>query len=360
MKKSLLFSFTLISLISCSEDRTILNQPSLSSETSSSLPTNRNELILDSISRMNAGAFVESKLTPRIIDSLKKIDTHIITSSTGIRSVMALGDEYTDGSGKIHLKIFTREAIPAQHPVVECPVDPGWVLVGGGVMDQYGQSFAHPEASYLTINRPLDDMSAWLGASKDHYYPNSHGMTVYAIGMKLDSVDPAYLKSKIHLHIQSGARANHPFASADIGANEYLIGGGAYDQYATYGNMLVTSYPQSATTWYAEGKDQHWADPGIISAYVIGIENINFPNFGYLETAFFHSLEGTQYPVTTTVTSGWGLTCSAGYVTYSLYGILMTDCYPNSNIESYLWAIPCVYVSYGHQTAYAIGIRKIE
>jgi hypothetical protein len=232
-------------------------------------------------------------------------------------------------------------------------------LVGGGVQCRKGNSFWHEAASYMVTSRPNDDLTAWIGSSKDHYYVNPHYITVYAIGMKLNGVDPAYLKSKIHLHTQQGTMANHPYASANISSNELLIGGGAYDHWFNYGNMLVVSYPASRYTWYAEGKDHHWADPGIMTAYAIGIENIDFPNFGHLETSTVNDYYDLSY-TSVSIPSGWAMTCSAGYIGYSGLGVLMHICYPETNTSSFLQSMDCYPTGYGSPRAYAIVIRKVQ
>jgi hypothetical protein len=362
MKKLLLFGMTLFFLLACSKESFL----SPASDFSSSIDKQMSRI--DSISKMNArGVCIKSILTPRIIDSLKKMEVpnngSFIGISPEIKSALAIGDEYTDRSGQIHLKIFSVVGSPTNHNTAICHPDDGWVLVGGGVLEQSG-SGTHPDASFLITNRPNDDLTAWIGSSKDHYWVNSHGIVVYAIGMKLNGVDPAYLKSKIHLHTQQGALANHPYASASIPSNELLLGGGAYDDYTYYGNMLVTSYPSSPYAWYASGKDQHWADPGTITAYAIGIENIDFPNFGRLETTYF--LHIGQYPlmsISTDVPGGWALTCSGGYIDYSHdgLGVLMKDCCPTSNYQTLCSAAQCYYTNvYGKITTYACAIRKVQ
>jgi len=61
----------------------------------------------------------------------------------------------------------------------------------------------------------------------------------YAIGMRIDGVDPAYLRSKIHILSITGATNSWPYASVSVPDNCLLIGGGAKDNWTSYGNLLT-------------------------------------------------------------------------------------------------------------------------
>jgi hypothetical protein len=118
------------------------------------------------------------------------------------------------------------------------------------------------------------------------------------------------------------------------------FGNGSYG--ISTGNMLVSSYPYNATSWYAEGKDHLYFDIGNLQTYVIGIQT-DIPNFGSIISGI------SGYPA---VTSGAGnstlygfmsttsrqgvLTCPGAQVTYNGVGRMLNaiSIGPDVNVSS--------------------------
>lgn len=280
MKRVLPLCTILLILISCLKETFIKNESQLSTNTAYSI-NSINKLNLDSISRMNAGEFRKSELTLQELDSIKKLKSNAIHKSTLV-SLMESG-EYTDASGFIHLKIFYQQSTtPLLISHAEALIDDSYVLVGGG-----GYSTWNWFGAFLYESRPNDTHTGWMASSKAHFDKEYHQVIAYAIGMRIDGVTAEYLRSKVHYYSSTSTTPlNHPEWTVEIPSNELLIGGGALDHWEEdggWGNMLTASYPVSSNTWRVMGKDHRRADPSVITAYAIGIDDISYPNVGYLQ-----------------------------------------------------------------------------
>lgn len=312
---------------------------------------------VDSIARMNAGAFILSDLTAPNFDSIAKTNSIVdVKTKSGNISVPAT-PEYTDWSGLIHLQIFYSITGQEHHPTTVAQVPADFVLVGGGAQTSN-------DGGFITESRPDGLLTTWYGSSTDHIESNLHVLTVYAIGMKIDGVTPDYLRSKIHVVSQTSSTTNHPFISITIESNCLLIGGGAKDNYdpTSWGNMLVSSYPGSSTTWYAGGKDHRKAAVASVTAYAIGIENISFPNVGYIQVGSYAAQNYVSYggcSATATIPTGWALTCCGGNVDYGgTTGRMITGLYPNYTSQATFTSRDNGIQSSGYNYAYALAIQK--
>ncbi|TAL75073.1 MAG: hypothetical protein EPN88_03440 [Bacteroidetes bacterium] len=356
MKKLLLFSALLLMEISCSKENFDKKEDQTSkgvAELKSAIKTPN----LDSIARMNAGAFLESILTAREIDSLSKMRT--TESSKSSASIASEGPEYTDWSGLIHLKYWYETTAEGHTPSLSVSVGADYVLVGGG-------AYTSNINCFITKSMPDAMLTAWIAKSKDHITSILHTLTVFAIGMKIDGVTPDYLRSKMQRFFAVSDKINHPTAAYTVPGNYLLVGGGAWDYYEDdggYGNMLVSSHP-SSSTWYVEGKDHRRADPSKIYAYAIGIENISFPNVGYIQvgyTAEYASTNGGVCFAEASMPTGWALTCCGGWVHYNTYGRMITIMNPNSNALSvFLVSSDHTYQDSGWQYAFALRVQKAQ
>lgn len=360
MKKFLLLIVILLFVISCSKE--IDKREDHLNKSISDIKSGKKPVDMDSIAKMKIGAFFGNDLKPQEIDSLSKMSTK--GSSKSINSE-PYGPEYTDWSGLIHIQMFAYKTLKYNHPEAIVTVPSDYALVGGGA---YTSDYTNNEGAFLVNCRPFgDSFNQWIGSSKDHIFPNPHCLTVYAMGMRIDGVTPEYLRSKIHVHQIPSSLANHPNATVNVPSNELLIGGGAWDSYSNYGNMLVKSFPLNGDSWYAEGKDHRRADPGIITVYAIGIENISYPNIGYLQVGYsaypFRWIAAEPALKTTSVTipSGWALTCCGGEAHYDYgFGRMISSIYPESNSKETLTARYQYYFDYGEDVAFALRIQKAK
>ncbi|MGD0343059.1 MAG: hypothetical protein ABSA76_15265, partial [Bacteroidales bacterium] len=285
MKNLLPLCALIVILISCSKEISVKseNQTSQKISEEKSVLQNAN---LDSIAKMNAGAFLSSNLTKSEIDSIIKISVRPYSKS--LTFTIDTIEHYTV-SDYIHLVIVQNTTYPTKynHPSLAVGVPDGYVLVGGGAhaFDNTGSNPITGAGAFLTESRPNGSLTYWKGSSKDHITADQHYLTVYAVGMKIDGVSAVDLRSQISLDSTVSSSANHPETEATVPQGYLLIGGGAFDNYGTgYGNMLVKSYPKNSTTWHVCGKDHRRTDPCTITAYAIGLNNISYTNVGYIET----------------------------------------------------------------------------
>lgn len=338
MKKLLFIIAIVLFVISCSKEDNTTKQVSQKMSTkladSLSIAYKPN---LDSIAKMNAPVYKEDG--GPVINPI---------SST---------PEYTDWSGLIHLQIFYTTVGKAQHNNASAQVPADFVCIGGGAV-AWGWT---GNGAYITASYPDPSFAAWWGVSKDHIWSDPHYLTVYAIGMKMDGVSPDYLRSKIHLYSQTSGSADAPSTSITIPSNQLLIGGGAQDNWTGLGNLLTASYPGSSTTWYVSGKDQVHADQSTITAYAIGIENISFPNVGYIQVGYSSAVTyvgSKDCSVSATIPTGWALTCCGACAQWNGFGRVLSGMYPNGTSLASVWSKDCGQFDGGNTYAYGLRVQK--
>jgi hypothetical protein len=275
--------------------------------------------------------------------------------------------ETTDWSGEIHLKLFKKFTYyTSGHHANSVKVTDDYVLVGGGAQTFYAGG---SPGSFITESRPNTALNTWYGRSKDHINAGKHTLMVYAIGMKIDGVSAAYLRSKMRVFSKESGVANHPSTHVSIPSNYQLIGGGARVKYNGNGNLLVHSYPDADTygnvySWHAKSKDHQVADRATIVAYAIGIENISFPNIGHIQT----QIRGGNSPVSggsggsqeafMLPISGWALTCPGAKSTFNGEGRMITSIYPDRFIGIKAFSRDHIQGSNGHLSAHLLMVRK--
>jgi len=364
--KNLLFLITvLLLLVSCSKENTDKNDNQLLKNPNDNKMA-INELILDSAARMNAGAYLKSPITQSDLDSIRKV-TAIIHNKL-FNSTTDTIEHYTV-SDYIHFVIVQTTTYPYKYsnPSLAVGVPAGYVLVGGGAhaFDNTSSAPITGAGAFLTESRPNGSLTLWRGRSKDHMVSDPHYLTVYAIGMKIDGVTSTYLRSQISLDSTVSSSANHPTAEKSVPSGYMLIGGGAFDNYSGYGNMLVKSYPKNSTTWYVEGKDHRRADPCSITAYAIGLNNISYANVGYIQTDYIwednYVPYGYNHAETYVTNDDWGLTCPGGKDTYYNLGRMMISIRPDipswRTYDVSTWSSDNYYMDNGADTAWAIRVN---
>lgn len=265
--------------------------------------------------------------------------------------------EYTDGSGLVKIKLFPGTVGPNQVNIGAVTVDADYVIVGGAAWVSSIESGA-----YLTESRPDLASNTWRAASKDHQYSDSHVLNITAVGLKIEGVTPDQLKSYMQIFTNESGYSSHPNTSVAVPSNYILLGGGAKVNWSGNGNLLTESYP-IGNSWMVASKDHKFASPASITAFAIGIQNVNLPGFGYLEAAVSaastYSSSG-QGVISNSVPSGWIISCPGGQAQYSgagrlIMGIEMSNYNPfNSTIRTKDIGT----ASSGYSYAYAARIRK--
>ncbi len=356
MKKNLIFGAILIMAMSCSKNlnnNVTFEDPS----TSASLAIDNSNLhSLDTV--MLSKYLIYKPLTVHEKDSIDKVDSQKanIANIAGTANILGEYPEYSDGSNQIHLKIFyNTSSNTANLQELSVSVTDSYAMVGGGAL-AYGYT---GNGAFLTKSYPLN-YNTWIARSKAHIILDPHYLTVYAIGMRIDNVDPAYLRSKIHITSNTSTLDNDfPSTSVSVPDNCLLIGGGAYDRYFGYGNLLTASGP-NGNEWFVEGKAYRRSDPSRITAYAIGIENISYPTVGYLQISVRQTQTGSLIGegfCYADVWEGFALSCPGGYTIYHTYGRMLVGVYPLPDTQVISKDTPG-YGDFGATGAYAVGIQK--
>jgi hypothetical protein len=83
-------------------------------------------------------------------------------------------------SASVHLKHIIKNATGSvqPHPTAQVCLDPGWILSGGGALDNWNGA-----GNLLTASYPQG--VCWLAAGKDHKDPSPASITAYVIGIRL-------------------------------------------------------------------------------------------------------------------------------------------------------------------------------
>jgi len=122
------------------------------------------------------------------------------------------GQDFTDWSGQVHVRVYLGPWVYGQHNVTTVSVDTDYVLVGGGA-EIYG---AGNPGALLTASNPDLNLTTWHASSKDHVNPYPHSLRAYAIGLRLDGVSSTDLRNYMVLVTQTSTPAHHPNAIAAL------------------------------------------------------------------------------------------------------------------------------------------------
>jgi hypothetical protein len=189
----------------------------------------------------------------------------VATLSDGLTTQSFL--DYSTPFMTVELMICTTtSALTAQ--TVDCTVDAGFALVGGGARVIYSGIGA-----LLTESRPLDDRT-WRASSDDHITANSHNLAVYALGLRLDGVNAKTLRDQL------GQWGTFAFGNTvqGVGQNRMISGGGRATGASRF---LVKSAPQNG--WTIAVKDHINPAGGGVSLWQTNLPNGIIEGFGALE-----------------------------------------------------------------------------
>jgi hypothetical protein len=239
---------------------------------------------------------------------------------------------FSDWSNQVQIQIW--ECGASAYSAV-CEVDPGEVLVGGGVSTSDNEVF-------ITETRPTDfGLASWTGKNKckSCQFPNFPFMYVYAIGMKIPGVSRGTLLDRMALVTATSAVSEAPGTAASAGSvGLKLIGGGAKTNYTCPDGNLLTGSDADLTVsqqWYVASKSHKVSCPASITAYAIGINPV-IPGWGTLEIGQVFGSSAYQATGISTSTvsadAGWVITSPGGYSSYqSGSGRMLYELYPTGN-----------------------------
>lgn len=150
------------------------------------------------------------------------------------------------------------------HPSAVVTIDSGYVMTGGGAKVTWKGA-----GNLLTASFPSSELS-WEARSKDHDISSPATIQAYAIGLRHKQNEIKLQRTTMPV---TGNKLAHPSASACLGSEWILTGGGAFDSWSGAGNLLTASYPEGQC-WQAKGKDHVHSSWAAITAYAIGIRQI--------------------------------------------------------------------------------------
>jgi len=103
---------------------------------------------------------------------------HGITSPAWITSY-AIGIRHRYGGVRLATTTKTATSAVMSHPRTFVCLDPGWILTGGGALDDW-----YPGAGNLLTGTCPAGERCWSAGGKDHVYPSPAKITAYAIGIR--------------------------------------------------------------------------------------------------------------------------------------------------------------------------------
>jgi len=258
---------------------------------------------------------------------LRSINEDVLANSHELRS-------FTDASGKITTKIFYRKSGTSSDIFTDYPVDvpAGYVVVGGGALGS-------AEIGNLIFGSyPSNDLKSWIVSTEAHMVSHPAPIQGYAIGMKIQGLTDAQLKSYISLTSATSASSSLPTSNVNIPSGYLLIGGGIKVDLGgapgTMGNMATGSiYNFLGVGWIVASKAHLKESPSPVTAYAIGIKS-SIPNVGTLTNFGSVVQSGTAHSPSQTTSfadNTYALTSCGANATYTGLGILLWELRPNAS-----------------------------
>jgi hypothetical protein len=273
-----------------------------------------------------------------------------------------LSKDFSDISGTVHIRIKQCTPTGSQPaPIATCPIDTGFVLIGGGA-EIIGQN---SPGALLTGSWPDQGLTTWHASSKDHMYSYNHQLRAYAIGLSLSGMSSTQLRNYISYTYMTSNSSQQPSVTAEVPQNYIVIGGGAQ---TSTGILLTDSHPDYVQ-WVAGGKDHGYTQIGTVTAYAIGISTQYIPGFdGNLDVVYNQgdSSNNTWYGNTKIelVPDDWVLSAIGGTAQYNAGGRLLTWLIPffdhpnETRPGAWVSSKDHGYTDSGYTYAYFIAIKR--
>src|SRR5260370_7951728 len=211
-----------------------------------------------SILAVGSGIFLSTMVFANGCAMNTEVEEHLGSQSA------ALTTDFFSGNGLVHIQVNTCAWSPVDpHPVANCSVNPGFVLVGGGA-EVEGTANG---GGLLTHSFPINK-STWTVASKDHMVSFPHRIRAYSVGMQLQGMPEATLRSLVTITQSTSALGHAPSATATIPHFHVMLSGGAVSNYQGQGQLLTGSFPSSDTTWAPSAKNHEVSNVATVPAFL--------------------------------------------------------------------------------------------
>jgi hypothetical protein len=229
---------------------------------------------------------------------------------------------FRDASQKIKVVMFEREASIASsvHKDFRIRVPPEYVVIGGGVHAWASGAYGH----YITASYPSSDFSSWIVSTKDHYYQNPSRITAFALAMKIEGRSREQLIQDLVIASSTSPSMSQPDATASVPSGYVMIGGGFRIDWTGMGVLGTASYPSSATTWRAQGKDHIYPQSAPVTAFAVGLRNY-IPGVGTV-VALNQGIQSAYDRIPQArleIAAGYAPTACGAKVNWSGYGSLL-------------------------------------
>jgi hypothetical protein len=193
---------------------------------------------------------------------------------------------------------------------LDCSVDPGFALVGGGARTVYTN-----DGAFLTESEYLGDGRTWRARSIDHTVSAPHELEVYAIGLRLEGVNARHLRN-----MMSGWAIGAPSDSITSSTPQRAVSGGVSVTTSSPGRMITRIKPVTGG-WSAAGKDHIVPAPLNVVLSVRLMPTGIIEGFGALDLTF---RTGSPNSVSTGIsssvalaTTGWAIVGYGGEATWN-------------------------------------------
>ena len=143
-------------------------------------------------------------------------------------------------------------------------------ILGGGALINFTPGFpveGGPVPTLLTASRP-EGVHTWMAHGKNHLRGGFIQLTVEVAAL-FDPDDDW----EVAVFESLSAVAQHPSGTVSVAPGFVMTGGGAQVLYRGPGNLLTSSHPADATTWFVASKDHDQPDPAPIAPFAIGLRS---------------------------------------------------------------------------------------
>jgi hypothetical protein len=233
-------------------------------------------------------------------------------ASGTISEAFTWATRYDNSAAPVRTQVkFCRSGFGPAPRTVDCAVDPGFALVGGGARALWSSAGA-----MLTQSQPLNDGFTWRARSVDHTYSEPHDLEVYAIGLRLEGVNARVLRS-----MMSTAGTAAPSDAITSSAPGWIVSGGGSVTTTPLPGKMLTRSRHDPLGWSVAGKPLNQATPAGVGIAMRLIPTGIVEGFGAID--LWRRVGPTNFVTTGVGTSvdsmltGWAIVAYGGEATAS-------------------------------------------